>query len=57
MDGTGEHSVEWDKPSSKSQITCFHLYVDSRPKMIIIITIMGHEYKQGTCLMGEPAGG
>jgi hypothetical protein len=49
MDGTGGHH----KPSSKKlYITCFHSYAKFRPKMmikivIIIIKIMGHEYKGG----------
>jgi hypothetical protein len=45
MDGTGDHHVYHDKPSSKGQITRFLTFVESRPKitMMIIVTIMGYE--------------
>jgi hypothetical protein len=49
MDGTGDHNVEWNKPRTKGQISCFHSYVEFIFKMIKII-IMGFECKpNGTC--------
>jgi hypothetical protein len=50
MNGIRDHHVEWDKPSSKSQMSCFHSYAESRPKMIIVLVIIiiitGHKYKK-----------
>jgi hypothetical protein len=47
MDGTGDHRVKQDKPSSKSQMSCFHLNKYSRSLMIIIlILVMRQEHKR-----------
>jgi hypothetical protein len=43
MNGTGDHYVKQDKPSSERQISHFHSYVESRPKKI-----MWHDCKKGT---------
>jgi hypothetical protein len=38
MDGTGDHHIEWDKPSSKKpNFAGFHLSVESRLKMMMIL--------------------
>jgi hypothetical protein len=34
--------------AQKAKYHILHLYVESRPKMMRIIIIMGHEYKRGT---------
>jgi hypothetical protein len=47
MDRTGNQHVERDKPSSKRQnIACFCPYGESRPKMMIVTTIIitAHEW-------------
>jgi hypothetical protein len=45
MDGTGDHHV--DKLSSKTQISCFCSYVESRPKRLLLMIIkMGHGCKR-----------
>jgi hypothetical protein len=36
MDGTGDHHVEQDKPSSKWQISHFCSYVRFRPKIVMM---------------------
>jgi hypothetical protein len=43
-DRIGDHHAEWDKPN----ISCFHSYVHSRPKIII----MGHKHKTGELFGG-----
>jgi hypothetical protein len=48
MDGIGDH-VKQVKQSSGNQTSHFHLFVESRPKrMMMIIIIMGHECKRRT---------
>jgi hypothetical protein len=49
--GTGDHHVNWDKPSSERQVSHFftHMWAESRPKIII----MGHECKRGTVWDGQ----
>jgi hypothetical protein len=54
MDGTSDHHVEQDTPSTKKPNLSYCLsFVKSRPEMImmriilIIIIIMGHECKRG----------
>jgi hypothetical protein len=43
MDGNEDHDVEGDKRSSKNQILhVFYSYVESRPKIMMVIMIMGH---------------
>jgi hypothetical protein len=37
IDGTGDHHVNQDKPSSERQISHFHSYAECRPKQKIII--------------------
>jgi hypothetical protein len=42
-DGTGDHHVERNKPSSKKpNIAYCHSYVESRPKGMMVIILMGH---------------
>jgi hypothetical protein len=44
MDGTCDHNAKWGKPSSKSQISCFYLFVETRPKlMMMMVIIMKHD--------------
>jgi hypothetical protein len=46
--GSGDLHFEQSKPNSKSQITCFYSYVDSRSEMTIIKMKMGNECKRET---------
>jgi hypothetical protein len=56
MNGTGDHCVKRDKPSSKSQIShIFHVFVEFRPKIMMIL-IMGYECKSGIVCGGEISG-
>jgi hypothetical protein len=48
MDETGQHNVEQTKPSSKSQTLHVFTHVKSRPKMMMVMMVMGREGKRGT---------
>jgi hypothetical protein len=55
MDGTGNHHVEQDKPSSISQTSHVFTHVESRPKMMMMMMMMmGHQYKKETLGGGGP---
>jgi signal transduction histidine kinase len=36
MHGSGEHHIEWDKPSSKDQISHSRLFVEPKLKMMMM---------------------
>jgi hypothetical protein len=52
MDGIGIHHIEKIRQSFKSQ-ACFHLYVESRLKIITISIITGKECKMRISVKGE----
>jgi hypothetical protein len=51
MDETGGHYVEGNKSNLKGQISHFHSYMESRPKVILII-IMRPECKKESVWVG-----
>jgi hypothetical protein len=53
MDGSKDHHVEQNKPSSKSHILHFHSFVETKPKVLMMM-IMGHECKRE--MVGGSAG-
>jgi hypothetical protein len=57
MDGTGNHHVEQDKPSSISQTSHVFTHVESRPKMMMMMITWNTNVKEEQSGGGQWDGG